>query len=99
MKKVLTPKRVLGMTVKTMLLQVAFLLLGFAAFAQVSIHGKILDDKGNPLSGATVQLKGTNQFTQTDQKGDFSLNAPSSSSRLVFSFTGYLPKEITVGNH
>jgi TonB-linked SusC/RagA family outer membrane protein len=100
MKSKLTGNRAWGMTAKKSLLQVAFLLLlGFCAFAQVSIHGKILDEKGNPLSGATVQVKGTNQFTQTDQNGDFSLNAPSSSSRLVFSFTGYTPKEITVGNH
>jgi TonB-linked SusC/RagA family outer membrane protein len=98
MKKLLTTKWVWGITAKNSLLQAAFLLLSFSAFAQQSIHGKILDDKGNPLSGATVQVKGTNQITQTNQNGDFSLNAPSSSSKLVFSFTGFAPKEITVGN-
>lgn len=83
---------------KILLLQSGFtLLLSFSASAQQGIHGKIFDEKGNPLPGATVQVKGTKQVTQTDQKGEFSANAPSASSRLVFSFTGYLAKEVTVG--
>lgn len=97
MKRKLTSIRAWESIAKFMLLQAVFLLLvGFSAFAQVSIHGKILDEKGNPLVGATVQVKGANKSTQTDQQGDFTINAPSS-SRLIFSFTGYVPKEITVG--
>lgn len=100
MKKKLTCTSAWGMTAKKSLLEVLFLLLsGFSAFAQVSVHGKIQDEKGTPLSGATIQVKGTSQFTQSDEKGDFSLSVPSANSRLVFSYSGYLQKEITVSNH
>lgn len=98
MKKNLEPRIVLGITEKKfLLLAVAFILLSFSGFSQQIIKGKISDEKGAPLIGATVQVKGTNKTTQTDQQGVFSLSAPSS-SRLVFSFTGYEPKEIIVGN-
>ena len=65
MKKKLTPNWVMGTAAKNWLLQAAFLLLSFSAFSQQSIHGKILDDKGNPLSVATVQVNGASQTTKT----------------------------------
>src|SRR2546423_2047355 len=96
MKKMHTPKKVLGIAAKNWLLQAAFLLLGFAAFAQQSIHGKILDDKGSPLSRATIQVKGANQTTQTDQQGNFTLSVPSTSSKLIVSMVGYKKLEVPV---
>ena len=55
------------------------LLLHFSATAQQRIQGKILDDKGSPLSGATVQVKGTTNTTQSDAQGNFLISAPSAS--------------------
>lgn len=80
---------------KSLLLHATFLLFGFAAFAQQSIQGKISDEKGNPLNGATVQVKGTNETTKTDQQGNFTLIVPSASSKLVISFIGFESKEVT----
>lgn len=40
-----------------------------------SIKGRILDDKGEPVAGATVRVKGTNKGTVTDANGNFRVNA------------------------
>src|ERR1051325_6587160 len=99
MKRKPTHSRPWGTTVKYMLLQAVFLLLlGFSASAQVSIHGKISDEKGTPLSGATIQVKGTNNTTKTDVQGNFTISAPSASSQLVVSFVGYESKEVTANS-
>ncbi|MEO8110735.1 MAG: TonB-dependent receptor [Ginsengibacter sp.] len=99
MKRKLTNNRPWRKAAKYMLLQAVFLLLlGFSAFAQVSIQGRISDDKGIALPGATVQVKGTSNTTQTDQQGNFILSAPSASSRLLVSFVGYESKEVAVNS-
>ncbi|MEO6733826.1 MAG: TonB-dependent receptor [Ferruginibacter sp.] len=99
MKRRLTNNRPWRSTAKYLLLQAAFLLLlGFSAFAQVSIKGKISDEKGSPLSGATVQVKGTGNTTQTDQQGNFTVSAPKASSRLMVSFVGFESKEVAVSS-
>lgn len=84
---------------KFMLLKTVFLLLlGFSAFAQVSIHGKISDEKGIPLSNATIKVKNTSNSTQTDQRGNFTITAPSTSSRLVVSYVGYETIEVVASS-
>jgi len=81
------------------LLQSVFLLLfSYSSFAQQSISGKISDEKGDPVYGASVQVKGTNRIVSTDQQGNFTLSAPSASSRLVVTFVGYDSKEVAVGS-
>jgi hypothetical protein len=43
----------------------------------VDIHGRVTDEKGEPLEGATVTVKGTKMGTATDEKGHFTLaNVP-----------------------
>jgi TonB-linked SusC/RagA family outer membrane protein len=80
-------------------LQSVFLLLfTYSSFAQQSITGRISDEKGDPVSGATVQVKGTNRTVSTDQQGNFTLSVPSVSSTLVVTFVGYDLKEVAVGN-
>jgi TonB-linked SusC/RagA family outer membrane protein len=63
----------------------------------IDIKGKITDDKGKPLEGATVLVKGTNNGTTTDANGNFSLNADPNSI-LVVSFVGFETIEIKTGN-
>ncbi|PZX55480.1 TonB-linked SusC/RagA family outer membrane protein [Algoriphagus ratkowskyi] len=68
------------------------------AFAQeVQITGTVLDETDMPLPGVTILLKGTTTGTTTDLDGKYSISAPKSST-LVFSFIGYDPIEIEVGN-
>lgn len=59
----------------------------------------MVDPKDNtPLSGVSIQVKGSTVGTVSDQNGNYSLTVPSGSSVLVFTYTGIAPKEIRVGN-
>ncbi len=54
-------------------------------------------DDGSGLPGVSVQVKGTTKGTTTDGEGNFRISTPPN-SRLVFSFIGFLPQEVSVGN-
>lgn len=58
----------------------------------------VVTDKGEPIIGANVLVKGTANGTITDLDGRFSLNNVPSNGTLVVSFIGYLPLEVKVGN-
>jgi TonB-linked SusC/RagA family outer membrane protein len=58
------------------------------------IHGSVLDEKGLPLPGVSVKIKGTTTGTVTDANGGFSINVPDNSV-LIFSFIGYENQEIS----
>lgn len=57
------------------------------------IKGTITDENGNPLTGVTVKVKGTNTGTVTDAQGNFTLQAPENGV-LEVSYIGYESKEI-----
>ena len=63
----------------------------------LKITGKITDEKGEPLPGATVLEKGTTNGTTTDLDGKFQLNS-SENAILVISFVGYETREVSVNN-
>ena len=42
-----------------------------------SIRGKVLDEKGAPMPGVVVQVKGTKKGTQTDEQGRFTITVDS----------------------
>lgn len=63
-----------------------------------TITGTITDNSGLPLPGVNIVIKGTSQGTVTDLDGNFEIDVPSNESILAFSFIGYLPEEITVGD-
>ncbi|MFC6192233.1 TonB-dependent receptor [Dyadobacter subterraneus] len=66
--------------------------------ANKTVSGKVIDDKGQPLPGVSIVLKGSQQGTSTDADGNFELNLPDGSSILIFSFVGYISTEKTVTN-
>ncbi|TLU95071.1 SusC/RagA family TonB-linked outer membrane protein [Dyadobacter sediminis] len=69
-----------------------------AAFAQdVTVKGKVNDEQTQGLPGVSVVVKGTSVGTVTDLEGNYTLNAPATST-LVFSFIGYVTQEIPLGN-
>ena len=83
---------------KKILLLLLFL-ASTAVYAQrVTVSGTVTDSQGNPLPGATVQVRGTNIGVLTDAGGKYSVEVTGSGSVLVFSFVGYNPKEIPVDN-
>ncbi|WP_281635446.1 SusC/RagA family TonB-linked outer membrane protein [Flavobacterium marginilacus] len=60
-----------------------------------SINGQVNDEKGIPLAGATVKVKGTKVATTTDFDGKFTLKADENSV-LIVSFTGFTTKEVAL---
>ncbi len=83
------------------------LLFGLSLFTQThafaagspaaTITGKITGDNNQPLSGVSIQVKGTTRGTTTNEQGDFSIEA-TTSDVLVVSYVGYASQEITVGS-
>ena len=65
---------------------------------QITITGTVTDGTGAPLPGSTVQLKNSNVGSLTDLEGKYSIQVPGPNSVLVFSFVGYVPKEVQVLN-
>uniref|UniRef100_UPI003AB5EEA2 SusC/RagA family TonB-linked outer membrane protein n=1 Tax=Winogradskyella sp. TaxID=1883156 RepID=UPI003AB5EEA2 len=61
-----------------------------------TITGKVLDDTGNPLMGATVQVKGTNIGVATDFDGHFSLTVSENTTTIVISYLGFATQEIDI---
>lgn len=83
--------------VKLLLLAAITLPIHFLFAQSRDITGKITDEKGNPLLGATVNLKNTRAGTSTAPDGSFKLSV-TPGSVLVVSSVGYQVQEITVGN-
>ncbi|NIJ54397.1 TonB-dependent receptor [Dyadobacter arcticus] len=61
------------------------------------VTGKVTDDRGEPLPGVSIVIKGLSQGTTTSADGRFSLAVPGTSSVLIFSFVGYVSREVIVG--
>jgi TonB-dependent starch-binding outer membrane protein SusC len=75
------------------------LLLSSMAFSQRKITGKVIaGDDNTGLPGATVQVKGTDKGSITDENGAYTLDLPANSTTLVVSSVGYLTQEIVVGS-
>ncbi|RYE24719.1 MAG: hypothetical protein EOP45_05510 [Sphingobacteriaceae bacterium] len=60
------------------------------------VSGVIKDEKGQPLPGVSVGIKGTTKGTTTDMNGRYSFTNLDDKSVLVFSFIGYVTQEIAV---
>src|SRR5690242_8844235 len=55
----------------------------------IDISGKVTDDQGNALSGASVKVKGTSIGTTTDANGFFSLKGVNENAAIEISFVGF----------
>jgi len=62
------------------------------------IRGKVVDEDGNPLPGASVVEKGTFNGTSTDFDGNYTINVSEDNAVLVFSYVGYVSKEIRISD-
>ena len=77
------------------------LLLPLISLAQNrTLSGVVINEKGDPVSNASVLLRGTTRGTTTNEKGEFSLTVPTatgnSSRTLTISSLGYLSKDVPV---
>lgn len=83
---------------KSMLLVVCAMIFAIGGFAQTTpITGKVVDEKGVPVSGASVLERGTKNGTNTTNDGTFSLNVKSGAT-LVVSGLGYEAKQLTASS-
>ncbi|HAH25767.1 MAG TPA: SusC/RagA family protein [Prolixibacteraceae bacterium] len=62
----------------------------------ITVKGKIVDENGESVPGATIKQKGTSNGIITNVDGNFSLSVPSDAT-LIVSFIGYKSIEVTVG--
>jgi TonB-linked SusC/RagA family outer membrane protein len=60
------------------------------------VKGQVTDDKGNPLPGVTILVKGTTTGTNTDASGNFTLNVPEGKTILVLSSVGFQTQEVNI---
>lgn len=63
---------------------------------QTVVSGKVTDEAGIPLPGATIMVKGTTIGTVTTFDGDYSIEVPDGATTLVFSYLGYVKQEIEI---
>jgi TonB-linked SusC/RagA family outer membrane protein len=75
----------------------AALLVSATVFAQMIIHGKIVDENGKPLSGAMVTVKQTSRRTVSGSDGAFTIQADSGQT-LAISNSGYDDREILLNS-
>ncbi len=61
------------------------------------ITGTVKDNKGEPIAGANVLVKGTNKGTTTDVDGNFSLDVREGEI-LVISYVGMKTQEVKIGS-
>ena len=97
-KEFFPEKKIVGIHLRLphLLLLFFFSFLAFSVFAQRNISGKVTSGN-SPVAGVTVLVKGTTLATQTNESGDFSINAPANSV-LVISSVGFSTQEVKVGN-
>jgi TonB-dependent starch-binding outer membrane protein SusC len=60
------------------------------------IKGKVTDEKGEALRGATILLKGGSTMTTTSADGSFSIEVPDDAKTLVVSYTGMEDQELSI---
>lgn len=65
-----------------------------AFITNIDVHGRVVDESGLPLPGATVMIKGTSNSTIADSKGEFYLHNAESDAIIVISFVGFEKKEL-----
>lgn len=71
--------------------------LSLAMAQNRTVTGKVMDEAGAPLQGASVMIKGAKTAVLSQANGTFSIQVPSSAKTLVVSYVGSEATEITLG--
>src|SRR5688572_9695665 len=75
---------------------VLLIMLAFRPVTSITVTGTVTDEQGNPLAGASVQVKGTRLGTPTAYDGKYRLTVPNPNDVLVFSGAGLETQEIKI---
>ncbi len=64
----------------------------------VDVHGRVVNDKGEPVEGATVTVKGTHIATATNANGEFRIRSVNENATLVISGVDVETYELKINN-
>ena len=70
-------------------------LFSLGAMAQGTVKGTVIDEAGEPVIGASVQVQGAKTGAVTDFNGNFSVQAASNAT-LIISYVGYVTETVSV---
>ena len=73
--------------------------LSLGLYAEQQVSGVVVDGKGEPVIGASIQAKGSTQGTISDYDGQFEMSVPESVKTLVVSFVGMTTQEVPAGKN
>lgn len=74
----------------------ALCMLSIVMMAEQQVSGVVVDEKNEPIIGASIQVKGGTQGTITDYDGEFFLTVPDDATVLVVSYVGMQTQEVAV---
>lgn len=60
------------------------------------VHGRVINEKGEPLAGVTVQIKGKSTFATTQADGSFTITVGETDRTLLFSYVDMESQELTI---
>jgi Ca-activated chloride channel homolog len=72
--------------------------LAFSHLKEITVGGRVVDEGGNPIAGASILIKGTSHATAADAVGKFTIVVPNERAVIVVSAIAFTPKEVVVGN-
>lgn len=61
-----------------------------------TVKGTVVDEKGDPIIGASIREKEGGKGVVTDTKGEFSISPITHTKKLIVSYVGYRPKEVSI---
>ncbi|MDB5146276.1 MAG: SusC/RagA family TonB-linked outer membrane protein, partial [Mucilaginibacter sp.] len=68
------------------------------ATESIEIRGKVVDEKGQPLPGVNVKVKGAAVGSITGAQGEYTIKVPDERAILVFSYVSFETQEVVIGD-
>lgn len=67
-----------------------------ASMRMITVRGKILNENGKPLAGATVMHPGSRYGVSTNAEGEYALTVPAGTGTLKYGYGGYQDEEVAI---
>ncbi|MEQ7801681.1 TonB-dependent receptor [Pedobacter sp. ASV1-7] len=83
---------------KWLFFMILFSLIFENSIAQIKVSGKVVDESGIKLPGVTIKVKGARLGAISDVNGNFNLTVSSKTEILVFSYIGFISRELSAGS-
>ncbi len=81
---------------KKLFTMLCFCMMTLVALADKQVNGVVVDEAGEPVIGASIQVPGTSLGTISDYDGTFSITVPDDAKILTVSFIGKETQEVAV---